>query len=63
MGCVCASERATSSALDQIKLSAAQHYLSNGKSRAEAEALGAGLSGHSMRAGYATTAGELDEAG
>lgn len=38
-------------------------YHSNGKSPLEAEALAAGYSGHSMRAGYATTAGELDEAG
>ncbi|HET9536374.1 MAG TPA: tyrosine-type recombinase/integrase, partial [Mesorhizobium sp.] len=46
-----------------IKLRVAQHYVAKGKSPAEAEALAAGFSGHSMRAGYATTAGELDEAG
>ena len=40
-----------------------QHYVAKGKSPVEAEALAAGFSGHSMRAGYATTAGELDEAG
>jgi integrase len=46
-----------------IKLRVAQYYVAKGKSLAEAEALAAGFSGHSMRAGYATTAGELDEAG
>src|SRR5262245_39058505 len=46
-----------------VKLRVAQHYVAKGKSPAEAEALAAGFSGHSMRAGYATTAGEFDEAG
>jgi integrase len=46
-----------------IKARIAAYYRSKGKSPAEAEALAAGFSGHSMRAGYATTAGEHDEPG
>ena len=46
-----------------VKARVARFYRGKGKSPAEAEALAAGFSGHSMRAGYATTAGEHDEPG
>jgi hypothetical protein len=46
-----------------VKARMAAHHERMGKSPAEAEALAAGYSGHSMRSGYATTAGEKDEAG
>ena len=58
------SERLTDRSVSLIvKARVARFYRDKGKSPAEAEALAAGFSGHSMRAGYATTAGENDEPG
>lgn len=46
-----------------VKARMGRFYRNKGKTPAEAEALAGAFSGHSMRAGYATTAGEKDVPG